>query len=436
MKIHLKLLQQFESQNVTYMAEDGSWPIVWERAKGVHVWDTDGRKYLDLTGAFGVAATGHANPRVTKAGQEQLATLPHAMGDVHPHPLKGQLARELSELTVRRWMRSKLKRIHYRCLPHEMPPPGAKVIFCNSGFEAVEAALKTAKLATNNDGIIAFEGAYHGLGYGALEATHRPHFREPFTGQLGRFGHFVPFPETDADLPALEKQIVKLKKKHAIGAILVEPIQGRAGMRVPPPKFLPLLRKLTDGFRTLLIYDEIFTGLGRTGKWFAADHSMAYPDLICVGKALANGFPLSACVGDREIMDHAWPPSEGEAIHTSTFLGNPVGCAMALAQLRELKEKKLINQVRQRGQQLERLFKKHPVLGARYIGQGLMAGLELPDGGLALAAVKAMLQRGYILLPAGESGNVISFTPPYTITQKQLERAVRALQSTIVNLNS
>ena len=150
---------------------------MWERAKGVHVWDTDGKKYLDLTAAFAVAATGHANPRVTRAAQAQLAKLPHAMGDVHPHPLKGQLARELSKLTFERW---KLGR--------------GKTIFCNSGFEAVEAALKTALLATGKKDIIAFEGAYHGLGYGALAATHRKHFRKPFTKQLGKFGHFAAVP--------------------------------------------------------------------------------------------------------------------------------------------------------------------------------------------------------------------------------------------------
>lgn len=429
MNPHLKLLQQFESQNVTFMAEDGSWPIVWERARGVHVWDTDGKKYLDLTGAFGVAATGHANPRVTKAGQEQLATLPHAMGDVHPHRLKGELARELSKLTFERWARREFRHVHYRCLPHELPRRNAKTIFCNSGFEAVEAALKTAVLATGKPGVIAFEGAYHGLGHGALATTHRQHFRNPFKKQLGRFGHFAPFPTTAGELAGTRKHLEALFKKHPIGAVLVEPIQGRAGLRVPPPELTRVLSSLCDEYHALFICDEIYTGLGRTGKWFACEHSSFFPDLICLGKALTNGFPLSACVGRATVMDHAWPPSQGEAIHTSTFLGNPVGCAMALAQLRELKEKKLIVQVRRRGQQLGRLFKKYPVPGARHVGQGLMAGLELPDGETALAAVKAMLHRGYILLPAGERGNVIAFTPPYTITQKQLERTVKALHS-------
>src|SRR5262249_2339711 len=175
------LLKRYESRNVTFIEPDGSWPIVWQRARGAQVWDAAGNRYLDLTAAFGVAAAGHANPRVVKAGQRQMAELAHAMGDVHPHALKAKLARELSRITFERRMSS------------IQSAPTAKTIFCNSGFEAVEAALKTAMLATGRPGVIAFEGAYHGLGYGALNATHRAHFREHFRAQLGGFGHFVPF---------------------------------------------------------------------------------------------------------------------------------------------------------------------------------------------------------------------------------------------------
>ena len=421
MNPHLQLLRNYESRNVTHLAEDGSWPIVWERAKGVHVWDTDGKKYLDLTAAFAVAATGHANPRVTKAAQAQLAKLPHAMGDVHPHPLKGQLARELSKLTFQRWKRGR-----------------GKTIFCNSGFEAVEAALKTALLATGKKGVIAFEGAYHGLGYGALATTNRKHFRNPFKKQLGKFGHFALYPTTADELAETEKQIKALFKKHPIGAILAEPIQGRAGIRVPPSEFIGLLRRLCDRHGALLILDEIYTGLGRTGKWFACEHGLFFPDIICLGKALTNGFPLSACVGIAPVMDRAWPKSTGEAIHTSTFLGHPVGCAMALAQLRELKGKKLITQARQRGKQLEKLCNRFPIPGARFVGKGLMIGLAFDEaaGPKVFAVVKDMLRRGFILLPAGEHGNVIAFTPAFTITQKQLERTLRALQSAFCNPRS
>src|SRR6266404_3949788 len=186
----LKLLCAYESRNVLFIEPDGSWPIVWQRAEGVHVWDAEGKKYLDLTAAFGLAAAGHANPRVVRAGQKQMAALLHAMGDVHPHTLKAQLARELSRITFERWEGAKSK---VQSLKSKVKRRG-KTIFCNSGFEAVEAALKTAMLATGRPGVIAFEGAYHGLGYGALNATHREHFREPFRSQLGEFGHFVKFP--------------------------------------------------------------------------------------------------------------------------------------------------------------------------------------------------------------------------------------------------
>ena len=430
MNPHLKLLQQYESRNVTHLADDGSWPIVWEHAKGVHVWDTDGKKYLDLTGAFAVAATGHANPRVTKAGQAQLAKLPHAMGDVHPHPLKGQLARELSKLTFERWARTEFRHVHYRCLPHEIPPRHGKTIFCNSGFEAVEAALKTAHLATGNPDVIALEGAYHGLGYGALSTTHRQLFHGPFKKQLGKFGHFAPFPVDEHAIDTTVAHVQKLFKKQAIGAVLVEPIQGRAGIREVPSKLMGHLSALCEEHHALLIFDEIYTGFGRTGEWFATDGGLFYPDLICLGKALTNGFPLSACVGRATVMDRAWSASEGEAIHTSTYLGHPVGCAMALAQLKELKEKKLITHTRRLGKKFKTMCNRISIPGARYVGCGLMAGLAFDEGEgpRVMAAVKEMLQRGYILLPSGEHGNVITFSPPLTITEKQLERALVTLQ--------
>jgi 4-aminobutyrate aminotransferase-like enzyme len=458
-KTILQQLRDFESRNVTFMEADGSWPIVWERAKGVYVWDAAGKKYLDLTGAFGVAAAGHANPRVVKAGQQQIGRLLHAMGDVHPHALKAELARELSRITFERWAKTN---------PHSAlrTPQSGKVIFSNSGFEAVESALKTAMLATGRHGVIAFTGAYHGLGYGALNTTHRDFFRKPFRPQLREFGHFAPFPtfsrgsrrkeahstnrqsaignRQSADPPhvgcyEVEQRLRLLLHREKIGAILVEPVQARGGINVPPPEFLPLLRKLCDEFGALLIADEIYTGFGRTGKWFACEHSGVTPDLICLGKALTGGFPLSACVGRADLMDAAWPASRGEAIHTSTFLGHPVGCAMALAQIAEIEKLKLPERAAELGgfllAELQSLQSEIPNLkieiNAR--GLGLMAGVELRrhDGSPATAetfiAVKTLLQRGFIFLPEGEFGSVISFTPPLTITKPQLAKAIAAL---------
>ena len=429
----LSLLRAYESPNVTFIEADGSWPIVWARARGVHVLDAAGKSYLDLTAAFGVAAAGHANTRVVKAGQRQMSRLLHAMGDVHPHRLKAELARELSRLTFERWsgasQKSKTKNKR-----------SAKTIFCNSGFEAVEAALKTALLATGKPGVIAFEGAYHGLGYGALNATHRDYFRSPFRRQLGEFGRFVPFPTTAAKLEETAAAIQRRFEETPVGAILVEPIQGRGGIRVPPLDFLPLLRRVCDEHGALLIADEIYTALGRTGAWLACEHSRTVPDLLCLGKALTGGFPLSACVGRADIMDAAWPKSAGEALHTSTFLGHPVGCAMALAQIGELRRRRLLAASARLGKfLLARLSELHPPRTLMFSrrGCGLMAGLELrqldgsPATDAARRAVKFMLQRGFILLPEGEHANVLSFTPPLIITERQLARAVDALQAAL-----
>ena len=192
----------------------------------------------------------------------------------------------------------------------------------------------------------------------------------------------------------------------------------------------------------MLILDEIYTGFGRTGKWFACEHSGTVPDVICLGKALTGGFPLSACVGRADLMDAAWPASTGEAIHTSTFLGHPVGCAMALAQIAEIRRLKLCERSARLGKAL--LAKLSKVQGprskviCRARGIGLMAGLELlnADGSAAtmesLRVIKAMLHHGYILLPEGAQGNVISFTPPLTITEAQLIRTVNALQKVLL----
>lgn len=426
----LDMLRRYESRNVTFMERDGSWPIVWARAQGVHVWDDTGRKHLDLTAAFGVASAGHANPRVVRAGQRQMETLLHAMGDVHPHARKAELARELNSL----WGQFLVSPDRRRS--------SAKTIFCNSGFEAVEAALKTALLATGRKGVISFFGAYHGLGYGALNATHRSHFRSPFRSQLADFARFVPFPANRHDLIATESAIHRLLKSGSIGAILVEPMQARGGINVPPRQFLRSLRQLCDAHGALLIVDEIYTGFGRTGTWFATEQSRVAPDLICLGKALTGGFPLSACLGRAELMDAAWPESTGEAIHTSTYLGHPVGCAMALAQIAEIRRLHLVERSRTLGlflvEELRKL--KIPSLKLTARGAGLMAGLALnhrdgsPASAESLAIIKRLLHRGYIFLPEGEHANVISFTPPLTITQRQLHSAVRALESELRRL--
>lgn len=438
-KAILKCLRDYESRNVTFQDQDGSWPVVWKRASGSRVWDEEDRSYVDLTAAFGVANAGHANPRVVQAGREQMGRLLHAMGDVHPHRAKAELARELSRLTFGRWK----------------PCGRAKTIFCSSGFEAVEAALKTAFLWTGKPGVIAFEGAYHGLGYGALNATHRGHFRYPFRRQLREFASFLRFPTepgwecgsrrrfkaqpSNPSLKELEKDLRQRVRQGDIGAILVEPIQARGGIRIPPTGFLSLLRRVSTALGLVLIFDEIYTGFGRTGRWFAAEHEEVRPDLICLGKALTGGFPLSACVGDGEMMDEAWPEASGEAIHTSTFLGHPVGCAMALAQIREIRRQGLVDRSARLGRHLlDRLREDLSPSDSRFSfearGAGLMVGLQLhraderPATIESLSVVKSMLHRGFILLPEGAEADVIGLTPPLVIGQRELDRTVAALQ--------
>ena len=413
-------LRRYESRNVTFIEPDGSWPIVWERAKGMRVWDDAGREYLDFTAAFAVAAAGHANPRIVAAGQRQMARLLHAMGDIHPHALKAELARELSRITFQR-----------------LAKRTGKTIFCSSGFEAVEAALKTAHLATGRTRIIAFEDAYHGLGYGALNATWRSDFRSPFRRQIGGFASFLPFPRAQADLAKLEPRLAAVLRKHKVGAILVEPIQGRGGTNIPPPGFLKLLRNVCNKHGALLICDEVYTGFGRTGRWFASEHFGVTPDILCLGKALTGGFPLSACVGSASVMDRAWPQSAGEAIHTSTFLGHPVGCAMALASLRELDSRNLPKRSAEMGRlfldELRRLAKRLGQARCQARGLGLMVALELfhddgaPAADIALAATRRLLDDGFILLPEGDPANILSFTPPLTVGKSHITKLIRSL---------
>jgi len=379
-------LHTVESRNVTHLSPH--WPIFWQRAAGANVWDADGNRYIDLTAAFGVAAVGHTNPRVVAAIRQQSRQLLHAMGDVHPNELKLQLARELTRLTFGRWNQSP-----------------ARVLFTNTGSEAVEAALKTAAIHTGRPGVIAFTGGYHGLTYGALAATHRPFFRAPFSKQLGRFVDHSPFGKVPA-----------LRRRNYYGAVLVEPIQGRGGINVPPPNFLPGLRTFCDRHGLVLICDEIYTGFGRTGKWFACEHSRTIPDIICVGKALAGGLPLAACIGRAGVMD-SWPESHGEALHTSTFLGNPLGCAAALATIAELKRLRLVERAHQWGVYLQSQL---PVRG-----EGLMWGLPVAD---APRLCERLLQRGIIALPEGDHGEVLGLTPPLTITRRQLDHCIRAIR--------
>jgi 4-aminobutyrate aminotransferase/(S)-3-amino-2-methylpropionate transaminase len=410
-------------------------PIVWAAARGANVQDVDGNVYVDLTGAFAVASVGHSHPAVSAAAAKQAGTLIHAMGDVYPATGKIELAERLAELA----------------------PGDLEVsIFASSGAEAVEVAIKTAVMATKRSTILTFGGSYHGLSLGALSVTgYRDSFRAPFRGLMGRFGVHLPYPnsyrcplgfEPETCEAACLDMVEHVLDDPASGiddvaAVLVEPIQGRGGVVVPPDGWLAELATICHERDVLLIVDEIYTGFGRTGRWFACEHDDVRPDLMCVGKAMGGGFPISACLGTRRVMD-AWGLSSGESIHTSTFLGNPLGCAMALATLDVIEDEDLVERAVLLGETIrpwaQALQGRHPGIGD-VRGRGAMWGLELvkrgseraPDSVRALAVTRGLLRRGFLVLPSGVYGNVISLVPPLAITKKQLAAFFDALDETL-----
>jgi 4-aminobutyrate aminotransferase-like enzyme len=346
---------------------------------------------------------GHAHPAVTAAVAEQAGTLMHGMGDVHPPAVKV----ELLEALVGRY------------------PGGvdARGILLSSGSDAVETALKTAMLSTGRAGLVSFAGGYHGVALGGLDATHRADFREPFEARLPGMSFFARYGDLDDVMRVAERAEAT---RRPIGAVLVEPVQGRGGERVPPPGFLAALARRCAENGWLLIADEIYTGFGRTGRWFACEHEQVVPDLLCVGKGLSSGMPISACLGRAEVMG-AWPISHGEALHTQTFLGHPPGCAAALASMRVIEEEALVARSAQLGERaLARL--RGGLAGASGVsdlrGLGLMIGIELESGERSAALCAAALAGGVVLLPSGEGGRVVSITPPLTIDEAALDFAL------------
>jgi len=294
------------------------------------------------------------------------------------------------------------------------------------GSDAVETAIKTATLATGNPGIIAFEGAYHGLGFGALDVTARRDFREPFDSRLAHATAFAHFGDAGDVMRAARASSVP------VGAVIVEPIQGRGGERIPPDGFLAALRTLCNAEGWLLIVDEIFTGFGRTGRWFACEHDDVIPDLICLGKGMASGMPISACVGRAEVMD-AWPVSHGEAIHTQTFIGHPPSCAAALAAIRVIENEKLVDNAATTGAAAltrlkERLVGRDGVVDVR--GRGLIIAVECDTNQRAANVCARALSQGVIALLSGDDGCVVSITPPLCIEREILERAIDIIADT------
>jgi 4-aminobutyrate aminotransferase-like enzyme len=407
-----KQLRVYESRNVTFLGED--FPVFWQSASGATVTDVDGNRYVDLTAAFGVANVGHSNPRVANAIAEQAKHLMHGMGDVYPTAIRVRLFERLSEI-----------------LPKELDTG----FLATTGSEAVEAALKSAMLATGRSRFASYRGAYHGLSFGALAVGGIERFREPFVAALPSEPVLLPYPNESAGISAQRaagEARELLAAQNDIAAVIIEPIQGRAGCIVPPSGYLAALRALCDELRIVMIVDEIYTGFGRTGSWFAVECERVVPDILCIGKAMGSGFPISAAIGRSAVMD-AWPPSAGEALHTSTYLGNPLGCAAALATIGELERLKLPARAAQLGKQLGlRLaaLRAHPVV-TEIRGRGLFWGVQLRDAGAAAAVVRGSLARGVIVLQSGVEGDVVTIAPPLVIDESQLARAIDSLEVAI-----
>ena len=415
-------------------------PIVWSRARGAVVEDLDGNRYLDFTSGFGVTSLGHAAPEVKRAVSAQAGRLVQGLGDLMPHAAREKLVRRLSKLGGRL----------------------SRVLLASTGAEAVELALKTAAIATGRRRVVAFQGAYHGDSYGALEVTDHPKPPEPVRAQLqGRAIH-VPYPYPYRGAPSARRDGAShegldeafasidaaLEGAAPPGAVIVEPIQGRAGAIVPPPGFLPRLCALARERRLLVIYDEILTGAGRTGPFWAWERSGpdAEPDLLCAGKGLGGGVAIAALLGKPALME-AWrrhvPPS-GEAPHASTFYAHPLACAGALAAIERLTSPDFREHVDTMGRTLAEglamIAGRHREVGEAR-SAGLLGAIELvrdpeskePAPEALGRLIVGLLARGILALPSGLYENVLMLLPPLTIHEAQLQHGLGAIDAALAS---
>jgi 4-aminobutyrate aminotransferase/(S)-3-amino-2-methylpropionate transaminase len=386
-------------------------PVVYASGIGSNVVDVDGNRYVDLAAGFGSLLLGHGAPRAARALQLQADRLWMALGDLYPSDAKIALTEKIADL---------------------YPAKGARVLLGQSGSDAVLAAIKTAKLATGKPGILAFEGGYHGLGYGPLAACGlRQSWREAFADQENPHVTFARYPRSEGELDASLSQVKSALAEGTTGAVLVEPILGRGGVVVPPVQFLVELRSLTRRAGALLVADEIWTGLGRSGHWLTAQAAGVLPDLICLGKGLGGGLPISACVGADEVMQ-SWrrEPAE-EVVHTATFHGAPLACATAIATLEALRVARLPERAAEVGARFKSALAKalREVPGVGEIrGQGLMIGVLLGSGRTALAVQRSLLEAGYLVTLGGMSSEVLVLTPALTISEDLLDGFVVTLR--------
>ncbi|HUT17001.1 MAG TPA: aspartate aminotransferase family protein [Acidobacteriota bacterium] len=368
-------------------------PVVLTRGKGALVWDVNGKEYVDCTGSYGVALLGHSHPKVVEAVRKQAEKLISCHAGFY-NDKRAELLQKIVQIT----------------------PKGLdKAFLSNSGAEAVECAIKLARKFTGKPEIIAMMGGFHGKTMGALSATWDKKYREPFQPLVPEFKHVPP--------DNLEKVREAITDKTA--AILVEPIRGEGGVRIPPDGFLHGLRELCDEKNVLLILDEVQTSFGRTGKLFACEHEGVIPDVMCLAKPFAGGLPIGITVAKENIMSSL---KVGE--HSSTFSGSPLVCAAACAAIDVLLEEKLADRAATMGgyfkAKLEDLQAKYKIV-KEVRGLGLMIGVELRYDVLNII-LKAM-DRGVLILDAGK--NILRFLPPLVIEKEQIDKAITVLDEVL-----
>jgi 4-aminobutyrate aminotransferase len=406
---------------------------VWQRythidvVRGAGSWveARDGVRYLDLTGGIAATSTGHCHPAVVAAIREQAGRFIHAQVNCYQHPLLTQLADALDEVT---------------------PPEIGSFFFSNSGAEAIEATVKLARHATRRANLIVFDGAFHGRTAQTMAMTSsRVATRVGF--QPLPAGVFVaPFPadasaaEATRSLAAIERMLVTQTAPEETAAIVVEPVLGEGGYVVPHPTFLQGLRELADRYGILLVADEVQSGFGRTGRFFAFEHAGVVPDMIAMAKGLGSGFPISAIGASRELME-AW--SLGS--HGGTYGGNPLGCAAAIATIDVIRSERLMDNAARRGEQLlaglHELARDFPAIQA-VRGLGLMAAIDLYDPAeleLAQRRVDAVLthcreQSRVLLLPVGSWSAAIRLAPPLNVSAAEIDQGLGALRDALADV--
>ncbi len=370
-------------------------PVVFEKGQGATLWDTEGRRYTDFLAGIAVCGLGHAHPAVQAALAEQAGRLLHVSNLFYTRPQT-----ELAEWLTR----------------HSFAD---RVFFCNSGAEANEAAIKLARKYFYDQGevgryrIIAMEQSFHGRTMGSLSATGQTKIRKGFEPVLEGF-EFVPFNDIDALQAALDP---------SVGAVMLEPLQGEGGIICPDPGYLPAVRRLCDQTGTLLILDEVQTGMGRTGKLFAHEHDGIVPDIMTLAKALGNGLPIGAMLA-REGVAEAFGPGA----HATTFGGTPIMAAGALAVVRTMEAEDIVGQAAKTGAyfkaRLEELKDRH-VRIKEVRGRGLLLGLRLRGEGAPV--VRACLERGFIINCV--QGDVLRFAPPLIIAPREIDALIECLDA-------